>query len=62
MQADVTKIENWAKAEITPAGLAQIAKNILANWKGMQADVAKLNSDWSAAKFYQAGLDTSDGF
>ena len=62
MQTDVTKIENWAKAEITPAGLAHIAKNVLANWKGMQADVAKLNTDWSAAKFYEAGLATSDGF
>ena len=62
MQADVSKIEAWGKAEITPAGLAMIAKNVLANWKGMQSDVAKLNTDWNAAKFYQAGLDTSDGF
>jgi hypothetical protein len=62
MSADVAKIEAWGKAEITPAGLAQIAKNVLANWSAMQADVAKLNTDWSAAKFYQAGLDTSDGF
>ena len=62
MTADIAKIEAWGKAELTPAGLAQVAKNILANWKGMQTDVGKLNTDWAAAKFFQAGLDTSDGF
>ena len=61
IQGDVTKIENWGKQFANPVKLAEtLTKNLLANWKPVQADIAALTTDYDGAKYFQAGEDIAD--
>ena len=61
ISGDVEKIENWAKIFANPVALVSaLTKNLLANWKKVSADVNTVESDWNAAKYYEAGEDVAD--
>ena len=58
---DVAKIEAWAAIFANPTKLvATLSKNLLANWKNVEADINTTTSDWNAAKYYNAGEDVAD--
>ena len=61
MTDDIAKIENWAKIFAHPTTLIEtITKNLLANWSTIFGDVSKVESDWTAASYYNAGDDVAD--
>ena len=61
IQDDITKVEAWAAVFANPVKLAEtLTKNLLANWKKVSADVTTVESDWNAAKYYEAGEDVAD--
>ena len=61
IQGDIEKIENWAKIFTNPVALVMtLTKNLLANWKDVQADVSKVTTDWNNEDYYNAGEDVAD--
>ena len=58
IDSDIAKIEAWAKIFTDPTKLViTLTKNLLSNWKQVSADVSKVETDWSADNFYDAGDD-----
>lgn len=58
---DLEKIENWAKIFTNPVALVStLTKNLLANWKDVQADITKATADYNNSDYYNAGEDVAD--
>ena len=61
IDGDIQKIENWAKIFTNPVALVStLTKNLLANWKDVQADIAKATADYNNSDYYNAGEDVAD--
>ena len=61
MQGDVEKLKNWAQIFVHPKTLLPtLVENLMANWQTAFADVQKIQSDFSAASYYNSGEDVAD--
>ena len=61
MDDDIAAIEQWATIFTDPARLAKtVSKHWLFHGSEIKADIAKEEADWSAANYFQAGVDTAD--
>ena len=60
IQGDITKVTNWAAQFLTPTGLTKVVENVMANWSGVQADIAAINSNIQSSKYEAAGESTAD--
>ena len=60
MSDDVQAIEQWGSVFLHPKKLtATISKHYLLHKKEMKADIATLESDWSADEYFTAGVDAA---
>ena len=61
MQADIDRIENWAKIFNDPTELVKVLiGNVVQNFATITADITKTSSDIAAADMYNAGIDVAD--
>ena len=61
MQADVTRIENWAKIFDDPTKLVQtLLVNIVQHLGDIIGDITKMNTDIGSNSWYNAGDDIAD--
>ena len=61
MDDDLKKIEAWAAIFTNPVKLVStLTKNLMANWSKVKTDIDSTSSDWTAAKYYDAGEDVAD--
>ena len=62
MEADATKISNWAKGLAANPGAtaAMVATNVIKNISGILDDINKSSSDIASGDYYTAGQDIAD--
>lgn len=60
MGGDITEIEQWASIFTDPAKLtADVTRRWLMHKKGIKADAALTEADWSAGNYFDAGVDAA---
>ena len=61
MQADITRIENWAQIFNDPTKLVQtLITNVVSHFPAITSDITKTASDISADDMWDAGIDVAD--
>ena len=61
IESDVEKLLVWAAKFKNPVTLVVVlSKNLLLHWKEVEASVKKMETDWTAKEYYNAGEDVGD--
>jgi len=60
MGTDIAEIEAWASIFTDPARLtADVTKRWLLHKKGIKADAALTEADWTSGNYFQSGVDAA---
>ena len=61
MESDVQRIESWATQFLHPGTMIpKIIQNVITHFQQIMGDVSKVDSDFTAHNFYNAGDDVAD--